>query len=44
MFENLKYSYQGSEGKPLIDYNDFISKYPIVLKQSEVIKGFTINF
>lgn len=47
MFKNFKYSYYGKEGKPLIDYNDFLNKYPIIVidcsKQSEIIKGSTIN-
>jgi len=47
MFKNFKYSYYGKEGKPLIDYNDFLNKYPIIVidcsKQSDVIKGSTIN-
>ena len=47
MFKDFKYSYYGKEGKSLIDYNDFITKYPIIVidcsKQSEIIKGSTIN-
>lgn len=47
MFKNFKYSYYGKDGKPLIDYNDFLNKYPIIVidcsKQSDVIKGSTIN-
>lgn len=47
MFRNFKYSYYEKDGKPLIDYNDFITKYPIIVidcsKQSEVIKGSTVN-
>lgn len=48
MFKNFKYSYYGKERQPLIDYNDFINKYPVIVidcsKQSEVIiKGSTIN-
>ncbi len=47
MFKNFKYSYYGKDGKPLVDYNDYVSKYPLIVidcsKQSEVIKGSTIN-
>lgn len=46
-YEIFKYSYYGKERHPLIDYNDFINKYPVIVidcsKQSEVIKGSTIN-
>ncbi|VDO10868.1 unnamed protein product [Brugia timori] len=47
MYKEFKRSYYGQEGKPLVDYYDFINKYPIVVidcsKQSEIIKGSTIN-
>lgn len=46
-FMEFKKSYYGKEGKPLINYNDFIKNYPIIVidfsKQSETIKGSTVN-
>lgn len=47
MYKEFKRSYYGQEGKPLVDYYDFVNKYPVIVidcsKQSEIIKGSTIN-